>query len=153
MPWVGFEPTIPVSELAKTFHVLDRAATVIGFISNTLADFVEGRSEMCSEYGDISKNWGQEFDSRYGQTFFCSSERQYWLSFGYQAPFLRMKWPVQEAHHASQTSAEIKIVCNYSSTLPCIFMAWYLFQIYPLLIHLRPNSVGQKHTNNSDLLT
>jgi hypothetical protein len=30
MPWVGFEPTIPAFELAKTVHVLDRAATVIG---------------------------------------------------------------------------------------------------------------------------
>jgi hypothetical protein len=27
---VGFEPTIPVFERAKTVHVLDRAATVIG---------------------------------------------------------------------------------------------------------------------------
>jgi hypothetical protein len=31
MPWVGFETTIPVFERAKTFHALDRAATVIGF--------------------------------------------------------------------------------------------------------------------------
>jgi hypothetical protein len=30
MPLVGFEPTIPVFERAKTVHVLDRAATVIG---------------------------------------------------------------------------------------------------------------------------
>jgi hypothetical protein len=30
MPLVGFEPTILVFELAKTVHVLDRAATVIG---------------------------------------------------------------------------------------------------------------------------
>jgi hypothetical protein len=30
MPWVGFEPTIPVFEWAKTFHALDCAATVIG---------------------------------------------------------------------------------------------------------------------------
>jgi hypothetical protein len=32
MPWVGFEPTIPASERAKTVHVLDRAATVTGLI-------------------------------------------------------------------------------------------------------------------------
>jgi hypothetical protein len=31
MPGVGFEPTIPVLELAKTVHVLSRAGTVIGF--------------------------------------------------------------------------------------------------------------------------
>jgi hypothetical protein len=30
MPWVGFEPTIPAFERAKTFHALDRVATVIG---------------------------------------------------------------------------------------------------------------------------
>jgi hypothetical protein len=30
MPCVGFEPTIPASELAKTVHVLDRSATVPG---------------------------------------------------------------------------------------------------------------------------
>jgi hypothetical protein len=29
MPRVGFEPTIPVFERAKTVHSLDRAATVI----------------------------------------------------------------------------------------------------------------------------
>jgi hypothetical protein len=27
MPWVGFEPTIPASERAKTVHALERAAT------------------------------------------------------------------------------------------------------------------------------
>jgi hypothetical protein len=30
MPRVGFEPTIPVSDRAKTVHIVDRAATVIG---------------------------------------------------------------------------------------------------------------------------
>jgi hypothetical protein len=30
MPWVGFEPTIPVFEQAKTVHALDCTATVIG---------------------------------------------------------------------------------------------------------------------------
>jgi hypothetical protein len=36
MPWVGFEPIIPVFERAKTVHALDRAATMIGsFGSNT----------------------------------------------------------------------------------------------------------------------
>jgi hypothetical protein len=30
MPLAGFEPTIPVFKRAKTFHALDRAATVIG---------------------------------------------------------------------------------------------------------------------------
>jgi hypothetical protein len=31
MPRVGFEPTIPVLQLRKTVHALDRAATVIGY--------------------------------------------------------------------------------------------------------------------------
>jgi hypothetical protein len=30
MPRVGFQPTIPAFERAKTVHALDRAATVIG---------------------------------------------------------------------------------------------------------------------------
>jgi hypothetical protein len=30
MPYVGFEPTIPASERAKTVHALDRSATVTG---------------------------------------------------------------------------------------------------------------------------
>jgi hypothetical protein len=30
IPWVGFEPTIPASERAKTVHALDSSATVIG---------------------------------------------------------------------------------------------------------------------------
>jgi hypothetical protein len=32
MPEVGFEPTIPVFERAKTVQALDRAVTVIGII-------------------------------------------------------------------------------------------------------------------------
>jgi hypothetical protein len=32
MPRVGFEPTIPVFEWAKTVHALDLVATVIGRI-------------------------------------------------------------------------------------------------------------------------
>jgi hypothetical protein len=35
MPWVGFQPTIPVFERAKAFHSLDRMATVIGHDNNT----------------------------------------------------------------------------------------------------------------------
>jgi hypothetical protein len=33
---VGFEPTIPAFEQAKIFHALDRAATVIGFLSTII---------------------------------------------------------------------------------------------------------------------
>jgi hypothetical protein len=30
MPYVGFEPTMPASERAKTVHALDRSVTVTG---------------------------------------------------------------------------------------------------------------------------
>jgi hypothetical protein len=36
MPWVGLEPTIPVSERAKRVHTLDRAAAVIGSLNKLL---------------------------------------------------------------------------------------------------------------------
>jgi hypothetical protein len=32
MPFVGFEPTIPVFERAKIFHSLERAAIMIGIL-------------------------------------------------------------------------------------------------------------------------
>jgi hypothetical protein len=35
MPQIGFEPTIPVFERAKTVHASDRAATVIGRYQTT----------------------------------------------------------------------------------------------------------------------
>jgi hypothetical protein len=34
MPWVRFELTIPLFECEKTSHVLDRVATVIGYVCN-----------------------------------------------------------------------------------------------------------------------
>jgi hypothetical protein len=42
MPWVGFEPTIPVFEGPKTVHALDSAAAVIGWsgcINPRIIDF------------------------------------------------------------------------------------------------------------------
>jgi phosphohistidine swiveling domain-containing protein len=39
MLWVGFDPTTPVFERAKTVHALDRAATVIGE-ENNLTSFM-----------------------------------------------------------------------------------------------------------------
>jgi hypothetical protein len=33
MPYVGFEPTIPASERAKTVHALNRSSTVTGLIN------------------------------------------------------------------------------------------------------------------------
>jgi hypothetical protein len=40
MPWVGFKPTVPASERAKTVHALDRSANVtgqVGIVYNYLA--------------------------------------------------------------------------------------------------------------------
>jgi hypothetical protein len=42
MPQVGFEPTIPESERAKTVRTLDRAATVIGKPRNNFTCFNTG---------------------------------------------------------------------------------------------------------------
>jgi hypothetical protein len=41
MPRVGFEPTIPAFERAKTVHALDRAATVIGNWQNGEAVMIQ----------------------------------------------------------------------------------------------------------------
>jgi hypothetical protein len=46
MPWVGFEPTIPVFERPKAFHALGRAATVIGQLM-LLRWSNQGRSARC----------------------------------------------------------------------------------------------------------
>jgi hypothetical protein len=52
MPRVGFESTTPVFERAKTVHVLDRAATVIGKAKNRCLKFVLVRTcENCGMLG------------------------------------------------------------------------------------------------------
>jgi hypothetical protein len=40
MPQVGFEPTFPAFERAKTVHALDRAVTVIGYIKIKLFNII-----------------------------------------------------------------------------------------------------------------
>jgi hypothetical protein len=50
MPSVGFEPTIPASERAKTVHALDRSATVTGFNSLT----GERNEKKLKFYGKLS---------------------------------------------------------------------------------------------------
>jgi hypothetical protein len=52
MPRVEFESTNPVFERAKTVHVLDRAATVIGKTKNRRLKFVLVRTyENCGMLG------------------------------------------------------------------------------------------------------
>jgi hypothetical protein len=40
MPRVGFEPTTPVFERAKTVHALDRAITVIGICGHSFLKYI-----------------------------------------------------------------------------------------------------------------
>jgi hypothetical protein len=61
MPRVGFEPTIPVFELAKTIRILNRVATLIGCdlmlpkrIVNLLAVCLPG--PQCMQYGPHSSS-------------------------------------------------------------------------------------------------
>jgi hypothetical protein len=50
MPQVGFEPTIPVFERAKTAHALDRAANVLGFMY-----FIQVEKTLVCMHNAISK--------------------------------------------------------------------------------------------------
>jgi hypothetical protein len=61
MPRLGFEPTIPVIERAKTFHVLDRAATVIGMLEFKLVN-LQTAALVISQYfhttrGELNSNF------------------------------------------------------------------------------------------------
>jgi hypothetical protein len=47
MAQVGFEPTIPVFEQAKTVHSLDRAATVIGRFEPSTVECESGALLLC----------------------------------------------------------------------------------------------------------
>jgi hypothetical protein len=58
MPRVGFEPTIPVLELPKTVHAIDRAATVIGVSGATRLNYTFQNSPQ--NYNQISKGNSHE---------------------------------------------------------------------------------------------
>jgi hypothetical protein len=49
MPYVGFEPTILMFERAKTVHVLDRAATVLGLVVTQPFVFRRSRVRLFSQ--------------------------------------------------------------------------------------------------------
>jgi hypothetical protein len=53
MPWVGFQPTIPALGLAKTFHALDYATTVIGSQKWKCNIIVKNANVECSETGIV----------------------------------------------------------------------------------------------------
>jgi hypothetical protein len=49
MTWVEFEPTTPASERAKTVHILDSSATVIGVYVHTFYKIISNdRNFECS---------------------------------------------------------------------------------------------------------
>jgi hypothetical protein len=50
MPRVGFESMIPVFERAKTVHTLDRAATVIGYVTYMNIKFLSEEVTSVSAY-------------------------------------------------------------------------------------------------------
>jgi hypothetical protein len=55
MPPAGFEHTIPVFKQAKTFHALDRAATVTGVDGYMRLDNIQGRSPFIKSSIDLLK--------------------------------------------------------------------------------------------------
>jgi hypothetical protein len=68
MPWLGFEPTIPAFERAKTVHALDRAATVIGFPFRML--FVN--STMLYQFHCSGRNYKLIVSEELETTYLCS---------------------------------------------------------------------------------
>jgi hypothetical protein len=62
MPWVGFETTIPVFEQARTVHVLDLAATMIGAYLNTVYNFQQVCRRMRVSYEYIETELGIQFN-------------------------------------------------------------------------------------------
>jgi hypothetical protein len=46
MPWVGFEPTVPASERAKTVHALERSATVTGTLNSTDTEIMIEKKQL-----------------------------------------------------------------------------------------------------------
>jgi hypothetical protein len=58
MPYAGFEPTIPVSERAKTVHASDRSATVTGDFRVYLWLIIGAKSVLkllhCAVIGDVA---------------------------------------------------------------------------------------------------
>jgi hypothetical protein len=61
MPWMGFEPTIPVVQRAKTVRALDCAATVTGICVRYIAD-IQGRwaKHVYKGKGEFIQNFDKE---------------------------------------------------------------------------------------------
>jgi hypothetical protein len=82
MPQVEFEPTIPLFERAKTVHILDRAANVIGSFpsisANLLLDLIFGSEVGATCFSETSDSLRTILI--YKKTYMCSCaplERDY----------------------------------------------------------------------------
>jgi hypothetical protein len=62
MPRVGFEPKIPVFERVKTVHALDRAATMIGYLYNSLGVLLQEPCSMMLIQDDVLWNVRRDGD-------------------------------------------------------------------------------------------
>jgi hypothetical protein len=63
IPWMGFEPIIPVFERVKTVHVLDRAATLIGWIPWiwSKCNVLTAQSAECRDVVQVQKLKTEDF--------------------------------------------------------------------------------------------
>jgi hypothetical protein len=68
MPWVRFEPTIPVFERAKTFHALGRGATVIG----------ESRGRLQTNSSETRTISARDLEVRTDETAVAESQNGYY---------------------------------------------------------------------------
>jgi hypothetical protein len=63
MPQVGFKPTIPVLEGAKTFHALDRATTVTGIkTTQSLQVFHQRMLALLGQYKMDRLKWHRVYE-------------------------------------------------------------------------------------------
>jgi hypothetical protein len=61
MPGLGFEPTTPVIVRTKTFHALDRAATVVCRIGHYRLNLQEGSIVQYSHYSHCQTDRQTDF--------------------------------------------------------------------------------------------
>jgi hypothetical protein len=68
---VGFEPTIPVFERAKIFRALDRAATVVGYISKYFLKFLNHIHRNLYKFWGASNIYSRQESLSVGTTDLC----------------------------------------------------------------------------------
>jgi hypothetical protein len=124
MPRVGFEPTTPVFERAKTVHALDRAPTVTGSLVH--CHYVIASRPPLS-YRNPNSN--DSSSGRVKNFLFSTSSRpalgptQPSIQWGLGALSPWVKRQGREADHSSPVSGEFNKMLIYTSTRLYIFMA------------------------------